>query len=233
MKVEELKGRHKGEEIALLGNGLSLYPDIEDLRTDKITTIGLNASWRIYESTYHLAFDDPQVRLINSYRPEIKNLIIGEHKYPERPKNALQIHMRFDRKVSFSNDITQGIHVCRSILWSGLQLANYMGAGYVYLMGVDLGGKRIKGHPHGEKEITTKSCLAQYELMGYLRNMIDTEDIGMKVFLSAKSKSMIRSIPRINYLTRHSLRDVVYEYPDDKLQVIQLLDKAWPMRFGG
>lgn len=215
--MKRFKDIHKGGEIAILCNGQSLYQDIEDLKIDKIPTIGVNASWRAYESTYHLALDDPQVRLITRERPDMKNLIIGHHKYPERPENVSTIHMLFNRKVAFNCDITKGIYICRSITWSAIQLANYMlgGKGEVYLLGFDLGGKRIKGHPKGDEDIPNDSVMAQYELMGYLRSLIDSEKLGIKVFISSKSKSKVRSIPRINYLTRHKIKGQLYREEND------------------
>lgn len=251
MNIKDLKNLHKGEDLAILGNGLSLHQDIHDLNADRITTIGVNASWHHYTSTYHLALDDPQVRLIARNRPDIQNLIIGDHQYPEAPKNPIKVHMRFDRKVAFSHNLSEGIYVCRSIIWSALQLANHMGAKHVYLLGFDLGGPRIWGHPKGQYEplidrilrklnlqrtsytprghIPNDSCLAQYELMGFLRSLIDEGKVDFKVYISSNSKSKVRSIPRIKYLIRnHTDKSQLYGKVNDALKVVHLFPLKTP-----
>lgn len=247
--IKDLKNKHKGGEIAILGNGLSLHKDIEDLKTDRITTIGVNSSWHHYNSTYQFCLDWEQLAEMVKANKKPKNVIVGEFDYKilvEGKAYALdttscyKVKMHFSKKLAFSTNVETGINVCMSSPWGALQMANYMlgGAGNVYLMGMDLGGPRVEGHPkknwktiyqdnrtridQKDFDLPPKSFLAQYELLGYLRHMIDSGSLGIKVFLSGNSQSLIRGIPKVPFLSRGKNPERLYEGSDDQLKMIPI-----------
>ncbi len=213
-EIERYKGIFKGRELAILCNGVSLTQDIPILREERIPTIGLNSSWRVAQSNYHLALDNPQLTEINQGRPIIKYLFRANWPSVFTPGyNIIDVPTRMDRKVFFSTDVSKVAYICMSSTWFALQLAYYFTEGNcdIYLCGYDLGGKRITGHVMKDADLPQRTIQAQLETMGYLRALIDNEIINpnFKVFITSPTCSC-RSIPSISLKHREEMKKLAY-----------------------
>lgn len=152
-ELRKYKDIHKGKRIFLIGNGPSMrLEDIEKLHEKKEICIACNKIFKIYDKTEwradYLLMSDPLI--IQGCIEDIPNIpgeiILADcfnevYGFPYF-ENAQYIHPinYYDIKDSskFSEDICKGTYVGGTVLYTiGLQLAAYMGASEIYLIGVD------------------------------------------------------------------------------------------------
>ena len=227
MKLEHYRGIFKGKEIAILGNGKSLENDLHILKKDKIPCIGVNASWNIAPTAYHVTVDNAQLEVIQRKQPLIKHLFVSSLPSIQTGHNTIIVPTRNDKKTGFSMEATKGVFICRSSLWFALQLTYFfsMGESEVYLCGLDLGGGRIEGHPKGEASLPEDGIRAQLENFAYLRALIDWKitNPNFKVYITSQT-SPCRAIPKVRFEHREETKRLAYQYGDE----IRLVFKTDP-----
>jgi len=157
--INSLHNRHAGEECAVLLNGPSL--DFHDLTKIDCITIGVNRSWMLHASDYHIAIDDSHWKAKGSplMNPAGPMLITGM----DGPAHALKVPIldekppelgplqQFRPPFGWSWDLEEGAYLCGSISLFALRVAVYMGFPTIYLLGFDLcaynGYSKFKKHP--------------------------------------------------------------------------------------
>lgn len=153
--IEKYKDIHKGERIFIIGNGPSLtIDDLNTLHRHGEICMGFNKVYRAYDRTPwradYLAFSDMLV--IEDCEADIPSLpgqiIMADtfHFYGNRRfSNVVYYHMNQEHQYSgqpaypnFSDDPCQGMYLGYTVVYDiGIQLAAYMGAKEIYLLGVD------------------------------------------------------------------------------------------------
>ena len=165
---------HRGETCVILGNGPSL--DLVDLSRIDCPTIGLNASWMVHDSTYHVATDDWQLELYAKDRDINKwtNLFTADVDYGDvpTPRDCTRLTvLDHGGEAQWSDDLTQGVYICTTIMWPALQLARYMGFTTIYLIAFDLcafdGRSKFQAHPKAEAPFFEEIADTQNRLMGW------------------------------------------------------------------
>lgn len=153
MKLGDFRGRLAGQPVVILGNGPSLLH--HDLAAWKGATIGTNRSHRVHASTYHVAAE-------RRYEAELSALKCPVFVAGMGWQNFMEVPILDARVTSFSRDIEQGVVVCKgtvgSVLFAALQIASWLGARPIYLVGVDLAG------PHFDDSPASKELIRQNEL---------------------------------------------------------------------
>ena len=164
-KWHELKDRHKGETVVVVGNGPSLkFIDFELL--SNFTTFGsnkifLNGSWR---PTYYSVEDD--LVMIQNIR-EIINLDGTQKLFPcsmlsicKRVPNSLYFEFstsKFERKSpDFISPKQPYISWGSTIVYTQIQLAVWMGAKKIILVGVDFNFTLPEKTKNSSKELVSE-----------------------------------------------------------------------------
>lgn len=219
------KDKYKGHRCFLIGNGPSLQA--EDL--DRIYKCGdiSFASNRIYliykltkwRPTYYTMID--RIGLVESDR-KLKELaesscFFADYYYTnwEHSDNVNYVSMinkiYKNEKIIFSNDITKGVASGRTVTYTMLQLACYMGFSKIYLLGVDFSW--------GENGSDTHFCkgYSDEKEENYQRNqaILDKEEI-RQAYISAKNYAEQHNIHIYN-ATRGGYLDVFERVDFDSL----------------
>ncbi len=167
-RVYKLKNFHKGERIFILGNGPSLnIDDINLLKNEisfaanKIYLINGDTEWR---PTYYCVEDDlvmkQNFKEISNLEGSLKLFPADMLAYSPRVKDALYYSFiqenNYPSLPSISTDAMNGVYWGSTVVYSMVQLALYMGASEVYIMGVDFTFNIPKSHDSYKKEITSE-----------------------------------------------------------------------------
>lgn len=152
-ELAQYKDIHKGKRIWLIGNGPSMnIDDLEKLHESHEICIACNKIYKIYDKTswradYLIMCDRLIVEGCKDDLPNVPGDIIMSdqcnvmHGIPhyEFLKYIHCIGYRDDKGYpKFSEDVCMGTYVGGTVIYSvGLQLAAYMGASEIYLIGVD------------------------------------------------------------------------------------------------
>lgn len=147
-EIIRYKDIYKGKRIFVIGNGPSLkIEDLDKLHEYGEICIAANRMYKVYDETpfrpNYLCFSD--VRVIKDCEEDIKHLT-GEIIISDRFDNLIEgvqyIHAIcepfYPFYPGFSNDLTWGFYDGYTVTYDiGIQLAAYMGASEIYLLGVD------------------------------------------------------------------------------------------------
>lgn len=156
-KFIELKDKCKGRRIFIVGLGPSLNTsDLEILKEQNEISISMNRIYKIFEKTnwrpsYYIATDTGFIReSINEYiKADLDYYIIGDTCGDDindllsikLGKRFYKLHLRRDYRISglpeFSEDMTRGAIGAGSVSYVALQLAMYLGASEIILIGFD------------------------------------------------------------------------------------------------
>lgn len=168
-KLEKYHNLHQGGNCVIIGNGPSLsVSDLDTLYENKVICLASNNISKVYDKTkwrptYHfwgdgVAFDQAEKRLNNESVYFINSL----YKCDGINNKVEYFYGLFERYYpgypTFSTDITQGIYGGRTVTYSMLQVAAYMGFKNIYLLGVDFSwGEDKKGtHFYNDEDESTE-----------------------------------------------------------------------------
>lgn len=151
--LQKYKNIYKGRRIFLIGNGPSMtIEDLETLHDNNEICFAFNKIYRIFEKTKwrpdYIGMTDMDV--IRQVENEIMQynipLFVGDRynemlKYNEKFEDYY-IHLidepSYPNEPHFSEDIVKGVYIgLTSVYDLGIQIAAYMGAKEIYLLGVD------------------------------------------------------------------------------------------------
>ena len=198
-KIKKFENIHCGERCFVIGNGPSLSSSDLDLIKDE-KTFAVNKIYNIFpmtewRPTYYLCMD--YLSMIEEIASEINLLEAGTiflnwQQYKQIQKRENYIFCNFnpryvinfwsDKKVVFSEDCSKYIDNARTVTYSALQMAVYMGFSEIYLLGVD-NSFPIYKDGKGKKHFTdTKE--AHFKNGGYNRvdyMVKETNEYGYKI----------------------------------------------------
>lgn len=165
--LRKFKNIHKGERCFIIATGPSLLlQDVEKLQ-DEIT-FGVNSiigffdktTWR---PTYYGIIDANTYAAIDISRLEGLNVVFYHSVLPYPYKNGFKVPVRLSQTcyhdsdlqkkypqlfpwTKFSEDIVKGVWDGRTVVYSMLQIAAYMGFSEIYLLGADCDYKGKERH---------------------------------------------------------------------------------------
>lgn len=180
-KIERFKSLHAGEKCFVVATGPSLrVEDLETLRKNQIVCFSMNfigkvfseTNWRpryyVAEDAYFLSNEDAQ---IDNMEAEYLFIADSDRSFWEKKHTSkiLQWHLDISscaclNMTKFSQDCARVIYCGRTVTYSCIQLAAYMGFKEIYLLGVDctLVNKR---HFYPVDEYDARSLPADYDKM--------------------------------------------------------------------
>ncbi len=156
-----------GEPLCIIANG----PSVKTINLKKITcaTMGLNKAWMLGEWDYYVMGDTKQ------YKASAHKRLSPLFSYPNGPDHAIKINLLFDevdrRRISL--DLTKGIYGNNTVTAFGLQVAFWLGADPIYLLGVDCANRPDMGHFWGGKEVPERKFSKHREGYGYIQGYLD------------------------------------------------------------
>ena len=176
-KLRSLKNKHKGETIFIIGNGPSLTPEILSkikgktcLASNKIYLMFQHTDWR---PNYYSVEDDlvlkNNISEINEYNSSLKLLPIHSIFHIGKVKDAIYFnyhgHHFYPDKPKFSSDVLSGIYWGGSVVYTQIQLAIFLGAKKIVLLGVDFSFSIPKKNLDSSKEIISEGEVNHFSKM--------------------------------------------------------------------
>lgn len=155
-ELERFKDIHKGKRVFVIGNGPSLRSeDLDRLHENGEICLAANKIHKIYPKTEwrpnYLCFIDAvgissAIKEIEAFDGIVFLTDVYNRFGTDFPMKsdvnivhqaADVIDLYYPNKPGFSIDITKGVGTSFTVTYFGIQLAAYMGAGEIYLLGVD------------------------------------------------------------------------------------------------
>ena len=225
-----LKNKHKDQTIYIIGNGPSLsVKDLDFLKNE--ITFGSNKIYLIFKDTdwrptYYSVEDDLVLKNnlndINNYDDSLKLFPIHAIFDAGKIKNAnyfnFHRHHYYPELPNLSNDLIKGIFWGGSIVYTQIQLAIYMGAKKIILLGVDFSFDVPKNYIDSSKEIISDGEINHFskeyrkpgekwnqpnlalQEKGYEKIMISKNKLGIEIYNATKN-SKLNIIPKISLET--------------------------------
>ena len=146
------KNKYEGRRCFIVANGPSLrMEDLEKLKKNNEITFGFNRIYALYDRTdwrpsFYITQDPTIIRTgIDETREQVNNSVVfikspGEHKYDV--KNAIYYNLDYRRsQKGLLPDFYNGSNCIfadgKTVVYTALQLAVYMGFKEIYLLGTD------------------------------------------------------------------------------------------------
>ncbi len=148
--LRRLKNIHSGCRCFIVGNGPSLRADdLEKITRNHDISFACNRIYHIFEKTswrpqYYISQDERMLRgcqeEVNQIPCKLKFIPAELAWYSDiNINNALLYHLTYDRECQpdFSEDIASCIENSKTVVYTAIQIAVYMGIREIYLIGVD------------------------------------------------------------------------------------------------
>ena len=149
--LKKLRNIHEGKRCFIIGNGPSLTSDdLDTLKAHKEITFAFNRIYHIFDSTswrptYYISQDEKMLagcqEEVGEIEAEMKFIPAELEWYSGiKIKGRTLFHLEncdFSKKPLFSEDIAKRIYNSRTVVYTAIQIAVYMGFKEIYLIGVD------------------------------------------------------------------------------------------------
>ncbi len=149
--LRKLRNIHEGKRCFIIGNGPSLIPeDLDILKKHNELTFAFNRIFHIFDSTswrptYYISQDEKMLagcqKEVGELEAELKFIPAELEWYSGiKIKGRTLFHLEncdFHKKPLFSEDIAKRIYNSRTVAFTAIQIAVYMGFKEIYLIGVD------------------------------------------------------------------------------------------------
>lgn len=155
MRIAELRNRHAGKDIYLVGTGPSMRVFTAEVLRDKVT-IGLNQAWRYAPMTYSLTAHPELVLEYLATPAASRNATCWVvKKKPPMADLTLDDPKHYVFRTSAEVEVVctrpaDTLYLGHGIQCTALDLAAQMGAKVIYLVGVDMAS--IGGDHHGHQQ---------------------------------------------------------------------------------
>lgn len=198
-ELEVYKDIHKGKRIFVIGSGPSLQiADLNTLHRNREICIASNFTYRAYNMTpwradYYCMGDGMAVRCWREEQKDIEGeIFIGDsfhYAVNEKIEGLHYFHRKnevyYPSPARFSDDLTKGLYDGATVTYLMIQLAAYMGAREIILLGVDHGWKEgtKPSDTHFIKNyITTKDNISKYNRPIYRKDSIEKAYEGAELY---------------------------------------------------
>jgi hypothetical protein len=177
---QEARGSMGASPIAILCNGPSLedHAKAGNLKRIPCETIGVNRSWEVMGSSYHVMIDTNQwgyyKRITGQGLDTIRNLYTGKHYTggDVPPSSATHLNVQASDMPKFSFDPMKIAWLCGTVTWVALQLAvGHLNANPIYFFGLDLMPRGTNGKFWGGTWDPNMEA-RQRELFGYAQGYL-------------------------------------------------------------
>ena len=188
-ELEVYKDKHRGKRIFVIGTGPSLcLEDLDTLYRNHEICIACNKVYRIYDNTpwradYYGFLDGRVIEDCKADIYDIPNTVFFGDSYHydinERFENVNYFHYKeeafYPNYPRFSDDFTKGFYMgCTTTYSFGIQLAAYLGAAEIILLGVDfdITGNVTNPENHFIKDYFRENEAEKYKSAVFRREVI-------------------------------------------------------------
>lgn len=200
-KLKKLKGIHQGKRCFIVGNGPSLSAnDLQILHENQEITFAFNRVYHIFDQTdwrptYYISQDE---KMLAGCAAEVEKIPAQIKFIPAEMKWYNDIHINgilpfhivnkeVDGVPAFSEDIAKGICNSKTVVFSAIQIAVYMGIKEIYLIGVD---HHFHTSVNNKGEIVVDPTAKDYFCEGYNVDKeqlyVPNTDLSTLTFVAAK-----------------------------------------------
>lgn len=215
-ELKKLKGIHVGKRCFIIGNGPSLTAgDLSRLQKNKEITFAFNRIYHIFDKTewrptYYISQDE---KMLAGCRNEVEKIQADikfipaemEWYYDIQISNIQPFHILIKNKndyPEFSEDISKYIVNSKTVVYTAIQIAVYMGIKEIYLIGID---HHFHTSMNAKGEIVVDSTAKDYFCENYNDDKeqlyIPNTDLSTLTFIAAKEYASLHGI-RIYNATR-------------------------------
>mgnify|MGYP005689474283 FL=1 len=209
LELNSFKGKHKGEDVYVIGSGPSCDYIDPSFITNKIT-IGTNQTYRRYQTNYILRKEHKLLQdTLNNFNGPVfvskgncgtLHSVINLDKYKHNDRICVYNHLNNALKINLKAfDMPDHLCVSHSTITTSIHLAYYMGAKNIILIGVDHGcldGKQTFKDYYKDIKETAWNDWQQYK--GWLKNL-DNDTTKIKTKLSSLGVNVYSINPFINF----------------------------------
>ncbi len=160
--------------VAILCNGPSLedHAKAGNLKRIPCETVGVNRSWELMGSSYHVMIDPLQWEMYERVTRKSISTISNLYTGMIGPECAHRIHILDSVEPRFSfHPIDYGAWLCGAVTWVALQLAVYWRKNPIYFLGLDLQARGSRGKFWGGTFPKVAEA-RQRELFGFARGLL-------------------------------------------------------------
>lgn len=211
-KILSLKDIHKGKRCFIIGGSPSLS-ELDLTKLNNEYTFCNNRGYLLKEkglnhSTYYVLADKNLVekeKLMEDFDYDFcsKFFVAGMLNFPDN-LDTVYYNFGFVKERDFTPDLTLMLNEGETIIYHTIQIAYYLGFSEIYLIGVDLDFKNIKGHIHKEtqgeiqrqKDISMKTSHIMLKYMDYATDYIEAHN---RHIFNASPKGIVDCMPRVKY----------------------------------
>lgn len=179
--IREFKNKHIGEACAILCNGPTLSDC--DLEAIDCGTIGLNASWMLHKSKYHIAIDEWQLHHMMKARYFPSCLFLTDDPTTAwfgsdyaKKGHVFPVESYSPDVLRWSWNLEEGWFIHTTVAYLGLQLAVYMGYNPIYMIALDItdrgGLSKFRQHPKAGDFITPHFERNHREVMAFAAGIL-------------------------------------------------------------
>lgn len=174
MTLSELRGKHWGRTF-ILGNG----PSLTDHNLSKVPepTFGVNRSFKVRASTYHVALDHLTFREHGDELRKLPHVFSTDDRFPPDHADYVIPLRNLGDAIGWSWDMERGVYP-RFSTYAAMQIAVWMGFDDIVLLGTDLMGLGSKGHFFSEGPLDNPwigDARFQSECFGYAAGLFEAE----------------------------------------------------------
>lgn len=209
-KLQKLKDIHKGKMCVIVGNGPSLNPkDLDVLHQNQVITFGFNRIYHIFDKTewrptYYVSQDEKMlagcVKEVEALQANVKFIPAEMEWYHNIKINDIRsFHIKthdVDDMPDFSEDISKCIYNSKTVVYTAMQIAVYMGIREIYLIGVD---HHFHTSINDKGEIIVDPTAKDYFCEGY---NVDKEQL----YIPNTDKSTLTFIAAKRYADAHGIK---------------------------
>jgi len=165
--IQNFKNIHAGKTFVCVGSGPSLKDTDWSQIKDKVV-IAVNHTYVLFNNSYSVVTDPKRIRELRTNIIEYGNTLFLARCTPNRDVKlygppAILVSTLLPT-YSFSFDLSKGAHLGYSVIFLAIQLATYMGAAKIHLIGVDQDyGQPQKFFDSNIKRVSTPH-ISDYEL---------------------------------------------------------------------
>ena len=205
--IASLKGSHKGRDVFILGNGPSINrEDLSCLRGEVV--IGMNASPLLdekfsFSSSYYVVsdkrfLDHPEKSKIaaSEYVEKATRVFRSEcYESYHSPLREETFYVKSLGRSGFSKDLALGFYFGCTTTMLAIQLAYYIGARRIYLLGNDLNYRGNQARFYSEASTQENDHFTGIQIDNIRNGYVVLREYGVELFNCSQSSLLLPYLP--------------------------------------
>ena len=210
-KIKKLKNKELGKDIYILANAPSIKELDLSLLKDKVT-IGMNANPLLekefgFVSPYYVVSDQrflnhPQKREMATSMLNSKTIRVLRAELKENDENVVNdtYYVKAIGKTGFSFNLQKGYYFGVTTTMLAIQLAAYLGAKNIYILGMDLKYNGENPRFYKEDKVQEFDSFTSIQIFNVRNAYLELEQVGIQLYNCSESSLLFPYLPFKNYL---------------------------------